>query len=338
MRELTIYRQYFTATDCYKGGITQDVKGVQVHSTGANNAYLKRYVGPDDGRLGKNKYGNHHNRAGLNVCASAYIGKLDDGTPAVYQTLPWEYRCWLSGSGKNGNANRMGYPGFEICEDGLTDRAYFDAVVMGLSVNLVGYLCLKYGFTTETVHDHHELHDMGLASNHGDITHWLKKFNLTMDDYRAEVQKVIDEGIRVTYVEGEKSFVEELVLSTRPVASEEVEELPQTLEESSPQESVSDVLYRAQVISAHKTYVNMRKGPTTSAAVIAEVPHLSEIEVLKEYNNSWDYIRFGSREGYMMSTYIERAGDIVFSTSREQLTAMRENIMKALTIVEELLK
>ena len=94
MRQLIIYRRFFTNADCYTRGTKQTSVGVQVHSTGANNPYLKRYVQPDDGRLGKNTNGNSHNRKGLNVCASAYIGKLADGTVAVYQTLPWNYRCW----------------------------------------------------------------------------------------------------------------------------------------------------------------------------------------------------------------------------------------------------
>ena len=33
-------------------------KGIMVHSTGAENPWLKRYVGPDDGLLGKNQYNN----------------------------------------------------------------------------------------------------------------------------------------------------------------------------------------------------------------------------------------------------------------------------------------
>lgn len=54
MKTITIYRHYFTKSDCYKSGIIQTPTGIQVHSTGANNPYLKRYVGPDDGLLGKN--------------------------------------------------------------------------------------------------------------------------------------------------------------------------------------------------------------------------------------------------------------------------------------------
>ncbi len=51
--------------DCYKANKFVNVKGIMVHSTGANNPTLKRYVGPDDGKLGKNTNNNHWNQANL---------------------------------------------------------------------------------------------------------------------------------------------------------------------------------------------------------------------------------------------------------------------------------
>ena len=35
--------------------------------------------------------------------------------------------------------------------------------------------------------DHSEGHSRGIASNHGDVSHWLKKFGRTMDDFRRDV-------------------------------------------------------------------------------------------------------------------------------------------------------
>ena len=81
----------FTGVDWFK------FNGVMVHSTGANNPNLKRYVGPDDGLLGVNQYGNHWNTAtpgGSQVCVHAFIGKLKDGSIATYQTLPWNMQGW----------------------------------------------------------------------------------------------------------------------------------------------------------------------------------------------------------------------------------------------------
>ena len=220
MRELTIYRLYFTDSDCYRKGTKIKPCGVQVHSTGANNPYLKRYVQPDDGRLGVNPNGNSHNRPGGSVCASAYIGKWQDGSVAVYQALPWDYRCWLSGSGKNGNANRLGFIGFEICEDSTENEQYFDEAVRDKAVLLTAYLCQEIGVTPweiikETpsgtayaVMDHSELHKIGLASDHGDIGKWLKKFGYIFSDFRYWVQEALEEGVKVNYInaKGETSM------------------------------------------------------------------------------------------------------------------------------------
>ena len=47
-----------TKNDCYKKGTKITPKGIVVHSTGANNPTLRRYVQPDDGILGVNKNKN----------------------------------------------------------------------------------------------------------------------------------------------------------------------------------------------------------------------------------------------------------------------------------------
>ena len=61
-----------TNNNCYKSGKKHNVKGIMVHSTGANNPELRRYVAPDDGTIGKNQYGNDWNRPtpdGREICA-----------------------------------------------------------------------------------------------------------------------------------------------------------------------------------------------------------------------------------------------------------------------------
>ncbi|HQA15945.1 MAG TPA: amidase, partial [Candidatus Avimonas sp.] len=49
---MNLKKLIFTSNDCYRAGKTIAPKGILVHSTGANNPNLKRYVGPDDGLLG----------------------------------------------------------------------------------------------------------------------------------------------------------------------------------------------------------------------------------------------------------------------------------------------
>lgn len=126
---MNLRKQYLTENECYIVGRKHTVKGIMVHSTGCNNPWLKRYVAPDDGLLGENKYGTHWNQfrpGDRQVCVHAFIGKLANDSIATYQTLPWDMVGWHSGTGSVGNANFMGYIGFEICENDLTDKVYFD--------------------------------------------------------------------------------------------------------------------------------------------------------------------------------------------------------------------
>lgn len=192
---MNLQKLIFTNNACYKAGRTIQPKGIMVHSTGANNPSLKRYVGPDDGLLGKNQYNNHWNQdkpGGRQVCVHGFIGKLADGSIATYQTLPWNHRGWHGGSGKNGSVNDT-HISFEICEDGLTDPTYFAAVYKE-AVELCAYLCKQYGLTERNIICHSEGHKLGLASNHADVMHWFPKHSKSMDIFRADVAKLLAAG------------------------------------------------------------------------------------------------------------------------------------------------
>ena len=182
---MNLHKLILTNNACYKAGKTITPKGIMVHSTGANNPNLKRYVGPDDGSLGKNQYNNHWNQdkpGGRQVCVHAFIGKLADGSIATYQTLPWNHRGWHAGSSANDT-----HISFEICEDGLTDASYFSAVYKE-AVELCVYLCKQYGLTEKDIICHSEGYKLGIASNHGDVMHWFPKHGKSMDIFRADVK------------------------------------------------------------------------------------------------------------------------------------------------------
>lgn len=190
-----------TDNDCYKQGETIVPKGVMVHSTGANNPWLMRYVQPgsDDPdyagltqRIGVNRNLNSWNRIGLSVCVHAFVGKLKDGTVASVQTLPWNHRGWHSGSGKKGSANDT-HISFEICEDGLEDPDYFDAVYKE-AVELTAHLCGLYGLNPladGVVICHSEGCQRGIASKHGDVMHWFPKHGKSMDTFRKDVADLL---------------------------------------------------------------------------------------------------------------------------------------------------
>ena len=203
--ELTIKPCILTQNDCYRKGRYIRPRGVMVHSTGAANPYLRRYLSPDDGRLGEPS-SRHWNQGGVGACVHAMIGKLADGSVAGYQTLPWNMRGWHCG--RSGNDTHIA---FEICEDGLTDEGYFQATYQG-AVELTAYLCKLYRLDPQAdgvVLCHSEGYARGIASNHADVLHWWRKFGVSMDNFRRDVAEKMKGGERDLTEQEVRSIVRE---------------------------------------------------------------------------------------------------------------------------------
>ncbi|WP_087392165.1 LysM peptidoglycan-binding domain-containing protein [Pseudoflavonifractor sp. An187] len=191
-----------TANDCYKAGRTITPKGVMVHSTGANNPLVARYVQPVEGQsneaqlkaeIGGNRNANDWNNPGLDVCTHAFVGKLADGGVGTVQTLPWNHRGWHAGTGTSGGSANNTHIAFEICEDDLTDEGYFRKVYQE-AVELTAMLCKTYNLNPladGVVICHSEGYRRGVASNHADVMHWFPKFGKSMDTFRADVSKAM---------------------------------------------------------------------------------------------------------------------------------------------------
>jgi len=182
-----------TKNECYKQARAMLAEGIVVHSTGANNPYLKRYVQPDDGYLGENIYGNSVNREDCRVIAHAYIGKDKFGDVKCYQVLPFDIACWSAGSGSKGSYNYdpNGHIQFEICEDGLNDEDYFNKA-FDCAARFCAFLCKEFKLGVDTICSHKEAHAQGYASNHGDPENWLTKFGKDMDWFRDKVSAILD--------------------------------------------------------------------------------------------------------------------------------------------------
>lgn len=162
-----------------------------IHSTGANNPWVSRYV-PGDDTLGWNTGGNHWDQCrpgGRQVCVHAFLGRFADGKVGTVQTLPWTTRGWhCAGSGNNTHIS------FEICEDGRNDPTYFKAVYQE-AAELTAYLCKEYGLdplADGVVLCHQEGYRRGLASNHADVLHWFPRHGKTMDDFRTDVARIVE--------------------------------------------------------------------------------------------------------------------------------------------------
>lgn len=195
-----------TANDCYKTNQWITPKGVMVHSTGANNPNVARYVQPLESDpkynqlisvLGYNRNQNDWNRSGTNACVHGFIGKLADGSIGTAQCLPWNMRGWHAGTGTSGYSANNSHISFEICEDGLNDRDYFNKVYTE-AVELTAMLCTMYNLNPMAdgvVICHSEGYRRGVASGHADVEHWFPRFGKSMDDFRQDVQNEMEDDM-----------------------------------------------------------------------------------------------------------------------------------------------
>ena len=227
-----------TQSSCYKGTRKFTPKGILWHCTGVNNPTLRRYVQPSDVKppadtyskekwlqvlgINKNKNDwNHINRqAGLNF----WIGKLANGTVAAVQTMPWDYRPWGCGSGSKGSLNDT-HIQFEICEDALTDKNYFNACYKE-ACEMTAYLCQLFninpkgtfvynGVTVPTILCHQDAAKLKLGSNHSDVYNWFNKHGKTMDNVRNDVAALMKQSSPVTPVQPTKVGTYKLIVDVK---------------------------------------------------------------------------------------------------------------------------
>ncbi|MBP0984597.1 MAG: N-acetylmuramoyl-L-alanine amidase [Oscillospiraceae bacterium] len=170
--------------------------GIIIHSTGANNPNLKRYVNAPD-ICGENPYKNYFDRAASDVCPHAVIGRDKNGEVKAAKLLPWDVCCWGCGRGAKGSYNyNPAYIQIEIAEDALTDQKYFEEA-FGLAADLCKRLMKNYpSIKPENIISHKEACGRGYASNHGDPEHWLARFGKNMDWFRSRVAP--EKQVRIT--------------------------------------------------------------------------------------------------------------------------------------------
>lgn len=185
---MTFYTKYATNNDCYKAAKPMSPVGILVHSTGARNKSLKRYVNyPEVCGVNVNK--NYWDKPNT-ICVHAFLGEDKNGKVATVQILPYNYACWGCGNGKKGsyNYNPTGHIQFEICEGENTDKDYFNRIYIE-AIEYCVDLCKRYKWTSKNITSHKEANILGYASAHTDPFDYFAKFGKTMDMFRAEVQK-----------------------------------------------------------------------------------------------------------------------------------------------------
>lgn len=175
---------------CYIAGEKMTPQGIVIHSTGANNPNLKRYVDAPD-EVGINTRNNHWNNptpGGKKVCVHAFIGYDKDKKVRVAEILPLDICAWGVGYGSKGSYNYdPAYIQIEVCEDKLENEVYYKEA-FGVAAEYAAVLCRNLGIKTENIVGHNEAYELGYGSNHSDPEHWMRRFDENMDVFRDSVR------------------------------------------------------------------------------------------------------------------------------------------------------
>ena len=329
---MNLIQCYLRGNDCYTTGRTITPKGVMVHSTGANNPKVARYVQPSDNdpnkaqllkTIGTNKNANDWNHGGLDVCVHAFLGKLADGGVGTVQTLPWDHRGWHAGNGTSGKSANDTHISFEICEDALTDADYFQKVYRE-AVELTAMLCKTYNLNPladGVVICHSEGYRRGVASNHGDVMHWFPKFGKSMDTFRSDVAKILgtSEDKPAAEKPQEPSGYVTYTVRAGDTLSEIAEEYGTTVSALGSINGIKDVdliivgqvlkipvtsttAYRVRVTA--KNGLNCRTGAGIGSPKVTAFKYGTELTVTAE-KNGWGYVG----KGWVSLEFVEKVSD-----------------------------
>lgn len=193
---LTYYQIMATNNPCYKRGVQRSkTTRLILHSVGCNNAWLRRWISPDDGQIGDDGVTNGWNVSNADTLVHFVIGLDKNGVSRAYQMAPFGLRVWGCGSGSKGSGNDIAVQ-VEMTEDSSMG-AKLAKSNYAVAVNLFASLCKYYGLSASAIWSHKEAHDAGYASNHGDPESWWRSSGsgLTMDGFRRDVQAVLTSGV-----------------------------------------------------------------------------------------------------------------------------------------------
>ena len=162
---------YTTKNDGYQKNGSLQVKGLMLHSTATPGIMALEFR-------------ERFNKPGLE---KSIHGFLDDA--CYVQCMPYEKKA-----GHCRYAGNSTHIGIELCEpkEWQTDAVYF-AKVYENAVALFAQLCRQFDLTEQDIIDHAEGYRLGIASNHGDVGHWFPLFGKNMNDFRADVRKVLEQ-------------------------------------------------------------------------------------------------------------------------------------------------
>lgn len=198
---MRLVKRYSVKNPCYINNVIKlDSRYTNFQKNGASGLMLHSVGCPQpDAEV----FANLWNSSSADVAVHGVL--QPDGT--VYHCLPWNYRGWHGGSGKNGSVNDT-LIGIEMtepdcikytrgasftCSDIPKARKHVEANYK-VAVELFAYLCKEFGFDPMTdIISHKEGGKKDIASDHADPEHLWTGLGLpyTMDTFRKAVRDAL---------------------------------------------------------------------------------------------------------------------------------------------------
>lgn len=192
--KLSVTKKLMTRNDCYNTEDDYDIQGIVVHSTASPGVMASDWF--NQWNLSYEKGETYRE-----VCVHSFLDNK-----GVYQYLPYEQIGWHVG----GKANKT-HIGFEICEPSgfyysnnvicgynvYSQQNYFNQIWKNATV-YCAYLCKEYNLEVENIISHKEANALGLGTAHGDPDHWFILHGKTMNDFRKEVQKLLNNSDNIS--------------------------------------------------------------------------------------------------------------------------------------------
>lgn len=126
---------------------------------------------------------NYFNSGNRNASAHAFVDY-----DSITQTIPWDEQAWHAGSTANKN-----YIGIELCH--YDDEEKFQEVwkrAVWLFAWVHVYVIKQTSITKDTLMSHAEVSNKWRESTHQDPIAYFAQFSKTVDDFRSEVQSLIN--------------------------------------------------------------------------------------------------------------------------------------------------
>ena len=289
--------------------------GIFVHSTGATNPELRRYVDAPS-LLGINQYGNHWNKTDSTKSMHGFIGLDINREVAVCHTLPYNIACWGAGGGTRGSYNYdpQAHIQFEICEDNAPRSGkpptpeqtdYYKKAWLAAE-EYCAYLCKLLNLPASSIVGHYEAAKRGYASYHSDPEHWMKLFNDNMDRFRARVNMRLLSG-----------------------------DLPSEPEKPTEPPKEEEVLYRATVNTVNPNSLNLWTTITKSSSQ-GTIPKGNSVDVLQEVNATWAQVQYAGKMGYVDRQYLVKVPDATIPDPPESDARRKAIITQLKSLLDEM--